>query len=278
MEKMIEQANPSVERVRWNQRSIYRVPEFIKKMTRSDAYRPQFVSLGPYHHGEPHLLAMEEHKRRALVHLVKRAGKPLAEFVAAIEQVVDELQAAYGDLDDKWRGTNRSSFVEMMVTDGCFLLESIRMASIILLTDEIDDDYAANDPIFSKRSFLTLWLTMRNDMIAMENQLPLVVLERLFAVQCGRPPVRTLYLVRNMNLCSCYAMCHSKQQFFVPFNIRDSWIKIQQNSLFYVARALLYIRSVFSIERWGGQLFCATSSGVQPPRGRHGKQPGPPLP
>ncbi|TKW01062.1 hypothetical protein SEVIR_8G152500v4 [Setaria viridis] len=208
MPKMLEQADPSVEMARWKQRSIYRVPEFIKKTTNSDAYRPQFVSLGPYHHREPHLLAMEEHKRRALVHLVKRAGKPhtYVQFVEAIEEVVDELQAAYDDLDDKWRGANIGSFVEMMVTDGCFLLELIMMVDSILRNDEIVDDYAADDPIFSKRSFLVLWPVMRKDMIAMENQLPLVVLQRLLAVQRGTPPkAREInYMVGNLLDVECF--------------------------------------------------------------------------
>uniref|UniRef100_K3ZNJ5 Uncharacterized protein n=1 Tax=Setaria italica TaxID=4555 RepID=K3ZNJ5_SETIT len=114
---------------RWNQRSIYRVPEFIKKLSNSDAYRPHFISLGPYHHGEPHLLPMEEHKRLAVLHMVKQASKPLQEFVAVIEDVVDELQCAYGDLDDKWRGANKGRFVEM-VEGGCFVLEFIRAKAI----------------------------------------------------------------------------------------------------------------------------------------------------
>ncbi|RLM69736.1 hypothetical protein C2845_PM17G10790 [Panicum miliaceum] len=108
MEKLLEDTRPSVEMARWKQRSIYRAPEWIKKMTNRDAYQPQLVSPGPLHQGEPHLLPMEEHKRRAVLHMVKRAGKPLAEFVAAIEEVADELEAAYHDLDDIWRGAKQS--------------------------------------------------------------------------------------------------------------------------------------------------------------------------
>jgi len=66
---------------------------------------------------------MEQHNRRAVLHIVNRSGKHLQEFVAVIEEVVEELQGAYDDLDDKWRGANKARFVEMMVTDGCFLLE-----------------------------------------------------------------------------------------------------------------------------------------------------------
>lgn len=48
--------------------------------------------------------------------------------------------------------------------------------------------YAANDPIFSNNSFSCLWPIMRNDMVAMENQLPLVVLQRLLSVLYGTSP------------------------------------------------------------------------------------------
>ncbi|CAD6256845.1 unnamed protein product [Miscanthus lutarioriparius] len=188
MEKMREDANPSVEMVRWNRHSIYRVPQFIKDTTSSEAYSPRFVSLGPLHHGEPHLLPMEDHKRRAVLHMVNRSGKPLQDFVAAIDEVADELQAAYNDLDDdKWRGANKGRFVEMMVMDGCFLLEWARTAGIVI-GGNFAVDYATNDPIFSLRSYIKLWGTMKRDMIAMENQLPLIVLQRLLAVQSGEFP------------------------------------------------------------------------------------------
>lgn len=185
MEKLLEDSRPSVEMACWDQRAIYRVPEFIKMMTKRAAYQPQFVSLGPLHHGEPHLSPMEEHKRRAVLHMVNWAGKPLAEFVAAIEEVADELEATYDDLDDRWRGVNRGSFVQMMVTDGCFLIE---LLNIDQSPEYKNTDYADNDPIFSRSSFINLWSIMKNDMIAMENQIPLVVLQRiLFVARNGKP-------------------------------------------------------------------------------------------
>jgi hypothetical protein len=198
MEKLLEDTRPSVEMARWKQHSIYRVPEFMKKMTNRDAYQPQFVSLGPLHHGEPHLMPMEEHKRRAVLHRVKRARKPLTKFVEAIEEVADELEAAYDGLDDRWRGASRGSFVEMMVTDGCFLLELMSIKLSRLTKDdgggEVDTGYAANDPVFSGSSFHNLWPIMRNDMIAMENQIPLIVLQRIvFSSGSDTPPVSYLF-------------------------------------------------------------------------------------
>ncbi|PAN42940.1 hypothetical protein PAHAL_8G200200 [Panicum hallii] len=206
MEKL--DTRPSVEMARWKQHSIYRVPEFIKKMTNRDAYQPQFVSLGPLHHGEPHLMPMEEHKRRAVLHMFRRARKPLTKFVEAIEEVADELEAAYDGLDDRWRGASRGSFVEMMVTDGCFLLELMRIDLSRVAKDdgggEVDTGYAANDPVFSTSSFLNLWPIMSNDMIAMENQIPLIVLQRIvFAASGSDTPPSARWINNTVRLLLC---------------------------------------------------------------------------
>ncbi|RCV38444.1 hypothetical protein SETIT_8G142900v2 [Setaria italica] len=184
MEKMLEHTDPSAEAARWRKASIYRVPERIKHQTKAEAYRPQLVSLGPFHHGSCHLLPMEEHKRRAVLHLVKRARVPLGDFAAAVEEVADELMDAYDGLDERWRGAGRDGFVEVMLTDGCFLLEMMRTGRLVLKGKPLKD-YAPNDPVFSIHGFYFLRPDIQSDMILMENQLPLLLLQRILAVQRG---------------------------------------------------------------------------------------------
>ncbi|XP_020201108.1 UPF0481 protein At3g47200 [Aegilops tauschii subsp. strangulata] len=180
MEATIRDIDPEVEMARWKRHSIYQVPERIKNLHNSKAYRPELVSLGPFHHGEPDLLPMEEHKRRAVVHLVKRSGRPLRDFVAAVAEATQQLQEAYKDLAGRWRGAeNRQRFVELMVTDGCFLVEAMRMDA---LGGKVDDDYAPNDPVFSQYGYLYMWRYIQSDMVIMENQLPLLLLHRLLVV------------------------------------------------------------------------------------------------
>ncbi|KAF7052554.1 hypothetical protein CFC21_060638 [Triticum aestivum] len=180
MERTIGDIDPAVEMARWKRHSIYLVPERIKNLHNTKAYRPELVSLGPFHHGEPDLLPMEEHKRRAVVHLVKRSGRPLREFVNAVAEVTQQLQEAYKDLGAEWRGDdNRQRFVELMLTDGCFLVEAMRMDA---LRGKVQGDYAPNDPVFSQYGYLYLWLYIQSDMVVMENQLPLLLLHKLFLV------------------------------------------------------------------------------------------------
>lgn len=183
MENMLVGTGRSVEMARWSKPSIYRVPEWVKNMTTDGqaAYRPFLVSLGPFHHGEDHLAHMEEHKRRAVLHIVKRSGKPLREFSATIEGVADKLLDAYDNLDDRWRKADRHLFVKMMVLDGCFLLEMLKGLSI----KKAPDDYAPNDPVFSVHGILCLWVGIRCDMLVIENQIPLLALYKLEEIWRG---------------------------------------------------------------------------------------------
>lgn len=47
--------------------------------------------------------SLEEHKRRVVLHLVNRSEKPMWQFVGAVEEVADEVLAAYSDLDEEWQ-------------------------------------------------------------------------------------------------------------------------------------------------------------------------------
>ncbi|EEC69276.1 hypothetical protein OsI_38327 [Oryza sativa Indica Group] len=180
--------DPSAEEAAWWRRhSIYRVPACIKDLNRR-AYQPQVVSLGPFHHGDPNLLPMEDHKRRALLHFLRRAAprrRPLAEFAAAVADAAEQLVGAYQGLADEWRRgepekEKREAFLEMMVTDGCFLLEVMRTAAGWEVSD-----YADDDPVFSAHGLLYTVPYIRRDMIMIENQLPLLVLDKLVAVESG---------------------------------------------------------------------------------------------
>jgi hypothetical protein len=179
------------EQARWMAHCIYRVPACFRDF-RSKAYTPQVVSLGPFHHGYPNLLPMEEHKRRAVRHVVRRAGVSARVLVAAVDEVAEQLQCSYMDLGGEWKGRGRSRFLQMMVADGCFLLEVMRTAA----GNQVGD-YAPNDPIFSRHGLLYTAPNIRRDMIIIENQLPLLVLQRITTVESGNSSV-SKYIIWNV--------------------------------------------------------------------------------
>ncbi|KAK8939337.1 UPF0481 protein [Platanthera guangdongensis] len=165
----------------WRKHSIYRVPACIKELN-PKAYRPQVVSFGPYHHGADELSAMEEHKHRALRHLLRRANKPLEELADGMEELLNPLQSSYQGLGERWLGSGGGEeFLRLMVVDGCFLLEILRLNVGKMA------DYAVDDPIFSNHGMLHTLPYIKRDMLIVENQLPLLVLEKLVALETGKP-------------------------------------------------------------------------------------------
>lgn len=145
--KQLDNVDASVELIQWGKHSIYKVPTCIKNLNPS-AYLPQIVIFGPYHYGEDHLMPMEMHKQRALLHFLKRSRKPFEDFVCSMQEVVQELQDSYESLDEKWKAET-DEFLELMIVDGCFLIEVLTISTGGRLSD-----YAVNDPISSSHGIL----------------------------------------------------------------------------------------------------------------------------
>ncbi|PSS30647.1 UPF0481 protein [Actinidia chinensis var. chinensis] len=162
----------------WQMRCIYKVPTSMKDLNKK-AYKPQLVSFGPYHHGEEHLRPMEEHKHRALAHFLKRSNKPLMSYFESLLEVVQDFKDSYDSLDPEWQSDN-VRFLQLMILDGCFMLEVLRY------TTDSFDDYSRNDPIFSYHGKVHIVPYMKRDMLLLENQLPIMVLHMLVAMEAGQ--------------------------------------------------------------------------------------------
>ncbi|OMO80771.1 hypothetical protein CCACVL1_12764 [Corchorus capsularis] len=175
--KLESMVDSETEKEEWKKRSIYRIPGCITDLNKK-AYKPQVVSFGPYHHGEPHLKPMEEHKQRALLHFLRRSQKPLHLFLNSLAQEVNKLKECYEALDPVWQ--DDSKFLQLMILDGCFMLEVVRSATHTMA------DYAANDPIFSNHGKVHIMPFIKRDMLMLENQLPMQVVEILVAVDSNR--------------------------------------------------------------------------------------------
>ena len=172
---------PSSEKEQWKKSAIYRIPSYITKLNKN-AYEPQAVSFGPYHHGKDHLQATEEHKERALIHFLKRCNKPIELVFERMEQVAQDLKDSYKPLDPIW-ADDTPRFLKLLILDGCFMLE------IIKARNRVPDDYAENDPVFSEHGKLNLMPYIRRDMLMLENQLPMLVLRTSIKVESGKPQV-----------------------------------------------------------------------------------------
>jgi len=178
------QQNPKQE---WNQKSIYRIPCSMRDLN-NKAYQPRVVSIGPYHNGNQHLRPMEEHKYRALRHLLAHTHNITVEDLVAYfkndQQFMEKVMVSYSTpIDSQWKDTDAFTF--LMVLDGCFLLE-LFLSSNSARSCETDYRsvsewcYDDDDPIFSahaKRRGDVPYVKL--DVLLVENQIPLIVMEKL---------------------------------------------------------------------------------------------------
>ncbi|KAH9613646.1 hypothetical protein KSS87_018223 [Heliosperma pusillum] len=153
----------------WQKWSIYRVPRRLRDAHDSKVYVPQTVSIGPYHHVDEQVRSMDRHKWIALYRTLERTGQDLSMYLDAIKEVEKQARACY---QQDLVHLSSNEFVEIMVLDGCFILELLQCSP----KAENRNDLEAI--IFNR----TLIDDILLDMVMMENQIPLFVLDRLLEI------------------------------------------------------------------------------------------------
>ncbi|KAI3927712.1 hypothetical protein MKW92_020412 [Papaver armeniacum] len=166
-----------------HKRSIFRLPRYIKEKNPS-LYEPKQVSIGPNYYGRTHLMLMQVHKERALIHFLKRSKLPLQSYLDKLMKVVKELREAYEQLDqmEAWKDDD-DTFVMLMMLDGVFLLEFLRVSRGSRYTH----DYASSDPIFGHIANTMIYDSVMHDLLLLENQLPYLVLHTLVSISEDLP-------------------------------------------------------------------------------------------
>lgn len=170
--------------------SIFKVPQsFVDINGRS--YFPQIVSVGPFHHGDSRLRMIEEHKWRFLGALLKRRRISLEDLLEAVQPLEARARECYSaDIH-----FSVDEFVEILVVDGCFVIELFRKFGGIVA-------FEADDPLLSVSWIYSFLL---RDLIRLENQIPFFVLQCLFDLtelpgeESGQPlPILALRFFSNI--------------------------------------------------------------------------------
>ncbi|PWA84821.1 hypothetical protein CTI12_AA155880 [Artemisia annua] len=164
----------------WGKLCIYKVPQYLRD-GEDKAYVPTIVSLGPYHHGKKRLRGMERHKWRAFYQILKRGKQDAKLYLDTIKELEERARGCYeGNIT-----ISSNDFVEMMVLDGCFVLELFRGAAEGFSAL----GYSRCDPVFAMRGSMH---SIQRDMIMLENQIPLFILDTLLGLQFGQPDQKGL--------------------------------------------------------------------------------------
>ncbi|OAY81036.1 UPF0481 protein [Ananas comosus] len=144
--------------------TIFRAPTLIRQRNKH-LYEPQTVAVGPYgrRDDKPSLQAMEWLKWCYLQEFLSRNyTNTIEDYVAEIQKLVPEVRGCYFERVE----LNPVEFVEMLLLDGCFILE-------FLIKWKLGVGYS----FFTSEWSLSL---VHDDLLLLENQIPLPVLDKLF--------------------------------------------------------------------------------------------------
>ncbi|PSS35672.1 UPF0481 protein [Actinidia chinensis var. chinensis] len=146
------------------------------------AYEPEIVAIGPYHRGKSNLQMMEEHKLRYLQLLLRRKNEINAEkYVIAIRSLEQEARRCYAEPIN----LTSNEMVEMMLLDGCFIIELMRKFEMAYLREK-------NDPIYKMDWTVN---SLQRDLMLFENQMPFFILRKLFdIIEVPNQHKRLIYL------------------------------------------------------------------------------------
>lgn len=179
--------DPDVRPRLFSDASIFRVPKFLKD-TKSEAYVPHTVSLGPYHSKSEKLAPMDYHKGRALRRMMIRYNAKMKLFpdnmafadnaMRVILSVKDKIRDIYEesiDCDDE-------NLARMLCLDGCCILEVLRtLGRVPNDPDEGNDPYERYEPIFGEDKLAAS--NILKDIVMLENQIPWIVLLELLRLE-----------------------------------------------------------------------------------------------
>ena len=219
--------------------SIHRVPHSLRCIYNENSYVPQIVSIGPFHYEKRRgqLQAMEEHKWRYLIRILSRNGSDsLERYLVAVKELEERARKCYSE-----EITLRSNtFVEMMVLDGCFMIELFRKYW--------HKDYN-DDPIFQMEWVQT---AVQADLVMLENQIPFFILQCLFDlidVSCPSPSLldRAIYFLDGYELDQANKL-----------RILDSNIQIQHLLHLIHTNLVLFTDEKCSEERYSVMIPCAS--------------------
>lgn len=174
--------------------SIPKVPERLLHISENDSYEPRIISIGPYHRGKVKLQDMENHKWRYVHAILSRNENcSLRDYVDGMKALEKQARSCYSKNTIK---LDHSEFVEMMLLDGCFIVEFL-----LRLEEKMEDELHA-----------MIWLVpqIQYDILLLENQLPFFILEHIFdlvTTKKGQSAYPSSIMQLAANVCRMFSVC-----------------------------------------------------------------------
>ncbi|XP_030955520.1 UPF0481 protein At3g47200-like [Quercus lobata] len=144
---------------------IYRVPYHLRKWN-PEAYTPQVISIGPYHHGKKKFQTMEKVKERYFDCFMKRERAAGEDLVTTITNMEDRIRCCYVETVQ----LGSVEFVRMIRLDASFILE-------LFLRCNDPRSWEIDDPMLVEGWLIT---TVWHELLLLENQVPFFVIEEIY--------------------------------------------------------------------------------------------------
>ncbi|KAK9101930.1 hypothetical protein Sjap_019184 [Stephania japonica] len=190
------------------QHCIFRVPERLWKLN-EDAFTPQVVSLGPLHRDKlQQFKAIENHKYHYLTAFLSHQSSMalMNECIEKLKEIEKQARECYAEEIE----LSSDEFVEMMMLDGCFIIEFFLRYWNGLLREEYD-------PLFDNLHFHKAF---EDDLRLLENQLPFFVLTTLFGI-VNNASSRKLWDISFLGLAMTYYDIENLQLLLEPKHLLD---------------------------------------------------------
>ncbi|CAN0830068.1 Putative UPF0481 protein At3g02645 [Linum grandiflorum] len=146
---------------------VFQVPASLKT-TKPESYSPQLIALGPFHHFRPELYQIEPLKLAISNRALERFNLPgFDDFIALLSPSLPRIQAYYGrnlDLNDK-------TLAWIIAIDGLFFVEILYNEEMLIPTS-VPYFFDSSKRKLSPHAIL-------NDLVLLENQIPLFLLAEL---------------------------------------------------------------------------------------------------
>jgi hypothetical protein len=150
---------------------LSRVPVHLRDNNAND-YTPGFVAIGPLHNREDRRLRPAERLKVAYLNGLISRGHPdpahhltiIQDYVRIVAAREQEARAMY--VSEELADIAADDFIQMMVLDGCFILEYLLK-------------WSENNGGFTQRTSLCVYY----DLLLVENQIPFFVLRQLFSLR-----------------------------------------------------------------------------------------------
>lgn len=161
--------------------SVFNVPKELLAV-KPEAYTPQSISIGPYHHWRSELYDMERYKLAAARRFQKRINGRKFEFavVEEFKKHEQQIRSSY----HKFLDYKEETLAWTMALDAAFLLECLQF--YVRDADENSDtDVKQLGRVLDPSGASAAHNSVVKDLMMLENQLPLFLLQKLLELQLG---------------------------------------------------------------------------------------------